>query len=124
MSANLSDLLLDDAPRTVLAAFGAGEMQVDYLPGRADAENELTLTPTDEAGQVAALDERTVQFTAPRDAGIGPIDRQPTRNEDGTWTLLTRDLGLPGLWTVRIVGKKGLAAHEADLEIEIKKGQS
>jgi copper transport protein len=99
-SLELELALGDLEPRILRASVGDGEARLDYLPGRADAENRFTLTVTDASGTERTLERVTVDFTNEA-LELGPITRAFLW-ENGSWGLSTRDLGVAGNWTAKV----------------------
>jgi copper transport protein len=92
--------LSDLEPKILQTPLGTGEARLDYLPGRADAENRFTVTVTDENGNERSLEKVKVEFTNEA-LEIGPITRN-FESDNGTWRLVGRDLGVAGTWTAKI----------------------
>jgi len=110
-SFELEAALGDLEPRILRAVVGNGEARLDYLPGRADAENRFTLTVTDASGDERELERVSVKFVH-EELGIGPIER-PFLFENGSWLLSTRDLGVAGEWTAEVT----LAFENQEMDI-------
>lgn len=95
------DIALSDLePKILQTPLGTGEARLDYLPGRADAENRFTVTVTDENGKERPIEKAKVEFTH-KGLEIGPITRS-FEADNGTWRLVGRDLGVAGTWTAKI----------------------
>ena len=106
-------------PKITQNSFGAGEVQVNYRPGRTDRENEIVLFFYDESGNEINAENIEVAFTHP-ETGIGPIERQIT-TIDGRNVLNTRDLGIQGKWVMSIKARTGgLSAAATEVTLEIK----
>lgn len=117
---SLEAALTDLRPKTVVVPFGDGEVQLDYLPGKAGRTNTLTFTVTDAAGSVVDLDALGLRLVAPAGIALNPIERTPEENADKSWTIVTRDLALPGAWTVELTGKyDAFSAQTGELTVEI-----
>ena len=99
---DVSLALEDLEPRIVQAPLGTGELRLDYLPGRADAENRFRVSVTDASGAERALDGVDISFTQSA-LGIGPLERSFQRQADGTWILVSRDLGVVGTWNAELL---------------------
>lgn len=99
---DVSLALEDLEPRIVQAPIGTGELRLDYLPGRADAENRFRVSVTDDAGSERDLDGVDAAFTQ-TELGIGPLERSFVRQDDGTWVLTSRDLGVAGTWQAELL---------------------
>lgn len=96
-------LALEDLePKIVQAPLGDGELRLDYLPGRTNTENRFRVSVTDATGDERTLSAVDVSFSQD-ELGIGPLLRSFERQEDGTWVLVTRDLGVPGTWKAEIL---------------------
>lgn len=120
LGASLSDILRETEAKTFLTSLGDGEVQLDYAPGLAGQTNTLTFTPTDAKGKIMKVDQVAVELRAPESSGMGAITREAEDNGDGTWSVYTSDLGIPGFWTVLVTVKAGLSADEAEFEVEVK----
>lgn len=99
---SLSIALDDLTPKIVRAQMGDGELQVDYLPGRVNAENRFRVSVADATGSERDLEKVTLSFVQPT-LGIGPIERVLTADEFGSWVLATRDIGTAGDWDVTVL---------------------
>jgi copper transport protein len=98
---DLTTALEDLEPKILQAPFAGGEVRLDYLPGRAGAENRFRLSVTDASGAERALSQVRATFTH-SEAGVGPLERVFARDIDGSWLLQTRDLGIPGVWETNL----------------------
>ena len=99
---DISLALEDLEPKIVQAPLGAGELRLDYLPGRTNTENRFRVSVTDAGGAERTLSAVEVSFSQ-AELGIGPLLRSFERQEDGTWVLVTRDLGVPGTWKAELL---------------------
>jgi copper transport protein len=99
---DISLALEDLEPKIVQAPLGDGELRLDYLPGRTDTENRFRVSVTDTNGAERTLSAVDVSFSQ-AELGIGPLTRSFERQEDGTWVLVTRDLGVPGTWKAELL---------------------
>jgi copper transport protein len=96
-------LALEDLePKIVQAPLGDGELRLDYLPGRTNTENRFRVSVTDANGDERTLSAVDVSFSQ-TELAIGPLTRSFERQEDGTWVLVTRDLGVPGTWKAELL---------------------
>lgn len=98
----LSFALDDFEPTVARAPLGAGEAVLEILPARAGAENRFLFTAFDENGESRPLDALTGSFSLAR-IEIGPLEREFTRQPDGSWLLTTRDLGVEGTWKLELL---------------------
>ncbi len=57
---------------------------------------------TDANGDERTLSAVDVSFSQ-TELAIGPLTRSFERQEDGTWVLVTRDLGVPGTWKAELL---------------------
>lgn len=99
---DISLALEDLEPKIVQAPLGDGELRLDYLPGRTNTENRFRVSVTDASGAERTLSAVEVSFSQ-AELGIGPLTRSFERQEDGTWVLVTRDLGVPGTWKAELL---------------------
>jgi copper transport protein len=91
-------------PFTAIAPMGAYQLNVTVDPNRAGT-NELHIyllgpggQPTDPTAGVPA--QLQVEFSLPSQ-DIGPITRIATVSGPGHWTLIGRELSIPGRWLLR-----------------------
>ena len=105
-------------PKIIQNTFGDGEVQVNYRPGRTDRENEIVLVFYDKLGNEISADNVEVSFTHV-DTGIGPIERS-VEAKDGRNILNTRDLGIPGKWSMTVKARTGgLSAASSEVILDI-----
>jgi len=91
--------LADLDPTTELQPFEDGEIELYYMPGRADADNRIRLSFTDAAGAPYDVQQVVLEFAHP-EIGLEGLRRTPQASAAGSWTLSTRDLGAAGTWTL------------------------
>lgn len=115
------DKLLDDLePKIVQEGFDGGELEVSYRPGRVERTNQFTITVYDASGKQVSPQAVSVSFTHP-ETGIGPLRYDAEANEDGTFNVATRDLGLAGTWQMTLTLRlSALRSVDAVVEVTMK----
>lgn len=105
-------------PKIIQNTFGDGEVQVNYRPGRTDRENEIVIVFYDKLGNEISADTVEVSFMHV-ETGVGPIERS-VETRDGRNILNTRDLGIPGKWSMTVKARTGgLSAATGEVILDI-----
>lgn len=117
LGGSLSIGLRDLDPQIVRAPFGDGEAELNYLPGRSNAENRFLFSATDAGGMMREFDFVEVTFSFP-EIGIELIrEFEPLDNQ--SWILRTRDLGVPGSWEAEVLLGDGREVSIINFEFDI-----
>ena len=109
---------LADSPLTTTVAFGDLELDVLVDPNLAGA-NSVHLTAVTASGDPAPVAAMRVKFSMP-ERSIGPLLGDGRRLARGHFVVEGRQLSLPGLWELTIVGRTGRFQQErATVELEV-----
>ena len=114
-SVNLSTAI---APLRAQGTIGDKGVDITLTPGEPGVLATLTVKLTDAVGGKANAEDVRVELT---NAVIGaPIERELTRNDDGTFSIETRDFGIPGIWQVKVIAEfDALSSAEATLDLNL-----
>jgi copper transport protein len=117
MGGSLSIGLRDLDPKIVRTPSGGGEAELNYLPGRSNAENRFLFSVTDADGALRAFDAVEITFSLP---GVGiELVRELQPLDDRTWLLRTRDLGVAGRWNAEVLLSAGREVSIVTFEFNI-----
>lgn len=89
-------------PTIVRMPVATGEIQIEYYPGESTVENTFRATLTSSMGLNVQIVQASIRF-ARADLQISGLERTMTVQNGVLPTLVTRDLGVTGLWDAEII---------------------
>ena len=90
------------APQILQGVLGDGGIEISLAPAVMNQEITITAKVTNALGKITPAQSVVLYFTNSV-TGVGPIERELTKESDGSFTIKTRDLAISGEWEIKAV---------------------
>ncbi|MFM7088825.1 MAG: copper resistance CopC/CopD family protein [Candidatus Paceibacterota bacterium] len=119
ISSDIAAQLEDDTPLVIQSTLGDGGVEVRVKPSRVSEKIEIRVRTLDALGNQRPAGEVYLYLSMP-EKNIGPLKRGLKTESDGSLTLTTSDIGLPGKWVIEVEERvSALRNQKVEISVDV-----